>query len=293
MRGWRLPGAAEGAEAGAEAEAGDALVKLDAATVLEAAEKFEEALRLSQTLLHFCDFAGGEFAPAGGDWRVFAEAVEEKLHFGEREIHFAGEADEQKAVEGVGGIATLAVDAVGRSEQTDLFVVADGGGVEVGAGGEFSDFHSFLPALQIRLDLKLTLTFSVVALIAAAGVGPLTAQSSTITGYGEKQVATTESKFYCNTKALTPAERARHKQLGDKLTAERKEVVVTEKGYEFQYSPKNVSVAELAEWVVAESKCCPFFDFHIDLENEGKLICLRLTGEEGIKAFIRAEFNVE
>ncbi len=25
----------------------------------------------------------------------------------------------------------------------------------------------------------------------------------------------------------------------------------------------------------------------------GRLLCLRLTGEEGIKAFIRAEFNVE
>ena len=52
-------------------------------------------------------------------------------------------------------------------------------------------------------------------------------------------------------------------------------------------------IRELAEWVGAESKCCPFFDFHIDVEREGKLLCLRLTGEEGIKAFIRAEFGVE
>ena len=63
-------------------------------------------------------------------------------------------------------------------------------------------------------------------------------------------------------------------------------------GYEFQYSPADVSVAELAAWVAAESKCCPFFDFHIDLEREGKLVCLRLTGEEGIKAFIRAESSI-
>jgi hypothetical protein len=44
--------------------------------------------------------------------------------------------------------------------------------------------------------------------------------------------------------------------------------------------------------VVAESKCCPFFDFHIDLEREGTLLCLRLTGEEGIKPFIRVEFQL-
>jgi hypothetical protein len=108
----------------------------------------------------------------------------------------------------------------------------------------------------------------------------------------EKQVTTTQSKFYCNIKALTPEERARHKQLGEKLNAVRKEIVEAEKGYEFQYNPADVSLAELAEWVGAESKCCPFFDFHIDLEREGKLLCLRLTGEEGIKAFIRAELAV-
>jgi hypothetical protein len=88
-------------------------------------------------------------------------------------------------------------------------------------------------------------------------------------------------------------ERARHKSLTEKLMAVRKEIVETEKGYEFQYRPEDVSLAELAEWVAAESKCCPFFDFHIDLEREGKLACLRLTGEEGIKAFIRAEFKME
>ena len=78
----------------------------------------------------------------------------------------------------------------------------------------------------------------------------------------------------------------------DKLTSIRKEVVETEKGYEFQYSPSDVSLLELADWVVAEGKCCPFFDFHIDLEQEGTLLCLRLTGAEGIKAFIRTEFPV-
>ncbi len=106
-------------------------------------------------------------------------------------------------------------------------------------------------------------------------------------------MTTTQSKFYCNIKALTPEERAHHKQLGDKLMAARKQIVEMPQGYEFQFSPQNVTLSELADWVVAESKCCPFFDFHIDLENEGKLICLRLTGEEGIKAFIRAEFAVQ
>ena len=115
-------------------------------------------------------------------------------------------------------------------------------------------------------------------------------QESVIASNQEKGAITVQGKFYCNIKALTTAERARHKQLTEKLIRARKEVVETEKGYEFQYGPADVTLAELAEWVVAEGKCCPFFDFHIDLEREGALLCLRLTGDEGIKAFIRTEF---
>lgn len=108
----------------------------------------------------------------------------------------------------------------------------------------------------------------------------------------EKQMNSTQSKFFCNTKALTPEERAHHKQLSEKLLAARKATVEMENGYEFQFGPQDATLAELADWVAAESKCCPFFDFHIDLENEGKLICLRLTGEEGVKQFMRAEFGI-
>ena len=116
--------------------------------------------------------------------------------------------------------------------------------------------------------------------------------AQTVSQSGEEKQAMAQSKFYCNTKALNPSERAHHKLLTDKLMAQRTQIVETEKGYEFQYSPATVSLAELAEWVAAESKCCPFFGFHIDLENEGKLLCLRLTGEGGVKTFMRAEFLV-
>jgi hypothetical protein len=128
------------------------------------------------------------------------------------------------------------------------------------------------------------------ALVTGGETARAASHDSSMEATQEKGVVTVSGKFYCNIKALTPAERARHKELTEKLISVRKEVVETEKGYEFQYGPADISLAELAEWVVAEGKCCPFFDFHIDLEREGRLLCLRLTGEEGIKAFIRAEF---
>jgi len=130
----------------------------------------------------------------------------------------------------------------------------------------------------------------VAALFAAAG-GPQRGYGSSRSADG-KQAVTEQSQFYCDIHALTAEARAHHKRIGDKLNAKRKKIVELEKGYEFQYSLSDVSLAEMADWVRAEAKCCPFFDFHIDLENQGTLLCLRLTGVEGIKQFIRTEFHV-
>ncbi len=132
----------------------------------------------------------------------------------------------------------------------------------------------------------------VLALLMAGGSGRMQAQASHLATNVERQTMTTQSKFYCNTKALNPTERAHHKQLTEKLIAARKDIVETQKGYEFQFTPANVTLAELADWVAAEGECCPFFDFRIDSERAGSLLCLRLTGEDGIKPFIRAEFQV-
>ena len=140
---------------------------------------------------------------------------------------------------------------------------------------------------------KLSLLGAALALlIAGTGAVRMQAQAVPKKMNAEGQPMTTQNKFYCNRNALNPTERAHHKQLTDKLLATRTNIVETEKGYEFQFSPSTISIAELADWVAAEGKCCQFFDFHIDLERQGTLLCLRLTGEEGIKAFIRAEFQV-
>jgi hypothetical protein len=140
---------------------------------------------------------------------------------------------------------------------------------------------------------RLSLVGAALALLmAGSGAVCMQAQAVPKKTNAEDPPMTTQSKFYCNRNALNPTERAHHKQLTDKLLATRTNIVETEKGYEFQFSPSTVSLAELADWVVAEGKCCEFFDFHIDLERRGSLLCLRLTGDEGIKPFIRAEFQV-
>jgi hypothetical protein len=105
-------------------------------------------------------------------------------------------------------------------------------------------------------------------------------------------LAKVSSQFVCNPNALSPSERPRHQWLTTELVSKRKRITETERGYEFQYQPAEVSLAELAEWVGRESRCCPFFDFQIALEDEGTMLCLRLAGGVGVKPFIRGEFHV-
>jgi hypothetical protein len=100
------------------------------------------------------------------------------------------------------------------------------------------------------------------------------------------------SGFYCNLKALSVKERARHLQLTYEIERARVETVELANGFAFRFQDGTVSLAELAEWVSAERKCCPFFDFEIEQQADDGPLWLKLRGKEGAKAFMRAEFRI-
>jgi hypothetical protein len=125
----------------AEAEGADALLERGAVAAAETLQECFEPEGAGDVLLDFGELAGGELFPARADRCVVAKATEEEFDFGEGEAHIAGEADEEDAMHGIGGVAALAAEALGRSEKAALFVVANGGGVEAGAASELADFH--------------------------------------------------------------------------------------------------------------------------------------------------------
>ena len=98
--------------------------------------------------------------------------------------------------------------------------------------------------------------------------------------------------FYCNLKALSMKERARHMQLTYEIERARVETVEMANGFAFRFQDGTVSLAELAEWVAAETKCCPFFDFDIEQQADNGPLWLKLRGKEGAKAFMRGEFRI-
>lgn len=100
-----------------------------------------------------------------------------------------------------------------------------------------------------------------------------------------------DSPLACNRAALTAQQRHRHfDELSPALRARKKSVRELRDGFEFQFPSDTATQQLVAEWVVGEHLCCPFFDIDVHLEREGGSMWLRLTGREGVKDFIRADF---
>ncbi len=103
---------------------------------------------------------------------------------------------------------------------------------------------------------------------------------------------TEEPGFYCNMNALSKTERERHGQLIRQLGAARIEIQELPQGYAFRLQRENVSLADLGEWISYEARCCPFFDFGVELQRDNGPLWLRLKGKDGIKPFIREELGI-
>jgi hypothetical protein len=99
-----------------------------------------------------------------------------------------------------------------------------------------------------------------------------------------------KEKFYCNIDALTSAERTRHGTLSYALRKAVVEKAELPSGYGFRLAAQDVPL--VAEWVGYEAKCCPFFSFEMQLARDQGPLWLRITGSEGVKAFIKAEFGL-
>lgn len=98
--------------------------------------------------------------------------------------------------------------------------------------------------------------------------------------------------FICNINALSETQRTRYKELTAKLNDSRQSVKELGDGYAFRFKAEADLILEAAEFIVYERLCCPFFDFELAVEQDTNRLWLRLRGQEGIKEFIRSEFNI-
>ena len=94
-------------------------------------------------------------------------------------------------------------------------------------------------------------------------------------------------------KALDAEQSKRYKEIVLKLNRERQSVKELNDGYGFRFKAESQLIRDAAEFIVYERLCCPFFDFELAVEQDSNRLWLRLRGQEGIKEFIRFEFNLD
>lgn len=100
-----------------------------------------------------------------------------------------------------------------------------------------------------------------------------------------------ESPIMCNLKALTSAERTAHAATTKKLAGAVVKVEDVEGGYRIHLNA-TLAASELLQWVDAERRCCPFLDFEVRLAREDGARTLQMTGRQGVKEFLAAEFKL-
>ncbi len=96
--------------------------------------------------------------------------------------------------------------------------------------------------------------------------------------------------FACNLKAISAAERPRYSQLVKRVreaVRERKEIA---NGYQFKIAGGTITLPEIAEWMGMERLCCPFLTLQLSVTGSQAAWLLTLTGPDGAKPLINAEF---
>ena len=98
-----------------------------------------------------------------------------------------------------------------------------------------------------------------------------------------------QSPLACDMTAIPLTQRETHLKTSRTLFSDIKEIRELPDGYEFWLEGDANVLLKAAEFISLEKLCCPFLAFTLDVDAEAGPVKLRLTGREGVKAFIREE----
>lgn len=96
--------------------------------------------------------------------------------------------------------------------------------------------------------------------------------------------------FACNLKAFSVADRPRYNDLVKRLRVAIRKRSEIASGYVYELDDKAVTLPEIAEWIGMERLCCPFLTLQLSASGNQAHWILTLTGPEGVKPLLNAEF---
>jgi hypothetical protein len=97
--------------------------------------------------------------------------------------------------------------------------------------------------------------------------------------------------FACDMTAIPAEQRGAHHALIRRLMTQAvEEIHELPDGLAFRFPAREYDA--VTEFIGRERLCCPFLTFNLDVAPDLGPLVLRLTGEDGVTAFIRAELGL-
>jgi len=94
----------------------------------------------------------------------------------------------------------------------------------------------------------------------------------------------------CDLNALSPAEREQQAATLERLRRAVLEVVDLPDGCALRLPADDDALRLAADFISFERRCCPFFEFNLNVTPDAGPIWLRLTGRPEVKAFLSGAF---
>jgi hypothetical protein len=90
----------------------------------------------------------------------------------------------------------------------------------------------------------------------------------------------------CNLKSLTSEQRKQLGEIGQHVISAITNSRELNNGYTFRVDPAKASLIDVARWLDLWRRCCPFYEFRIDLHAADATVWLSVTGRKGVKQYI-------
>jgi hypothetical protein len=94
----------------------------------------------------------------------------------------------------------------------------------------------------------------------------------------------------CDLNALSPAERQQQADTLERLRRTVLEVVDLPDGCALRLPADDAALRLAADFISFERRCCPFFEFNLNVTPDAGPIWLRLTGRPEVKAILSGAF---
>ena len=102
---------------------------------------------------------------------------------------------------------------------------------------------------------------------------------------------TINTPLACNLAAFNAKQSKRHQILAQRLFESVKDIQELPNGFAFRLPMESSLCIGVAEFITLERLCCPFLNFVLEVEPEEGPLWLKLTGPDGVKQFLQAEFD--